>query len=109
MGLFDSIARLPAQDKTTIGSALLTLLASETGRASTSNEQMENPLPTAVSGRLSALVRRFGPRRRDHLLASPRFSGVRQACSIRGQICTRSDGMQQLGIKFDVVVCHPLG
>jgi hypothetical protein len=61
MGLLDSLlgSMTSGQNShSTIGSALLGLLASESGR-STSNEQSANQSPVAISGGLNELVQRF--------------------------------------------------
>jgi uncharacterized protein YidB (DUF937 family) len=61
MGLLDNLlgSMTSGQNShSTIGSALLGLLASESGR-STSNEQSANQSPVAISGGLNELVQRF--------------------------------------------------
>src|SRR5215469_1820401 len=60
MGLFDSLlGTISSGQHSAIGSALLSLLASESGRAGISDNETENESPAAISGGLSELVQRF--------------------------------------------------
>ena len=60
MGLCDSLLGTASSGQhSAIGNTLLSLLASESGRAGTSDNQTESRSPAAISGGLNELVQRF--------------------------------------------------
>jgi uncharacterized protein YidB (DUF937 family) len=60
MGLFDSLlSSIGSGQNSAIGHTLLSLLASETGRTTTSEDEVGTQSPAAISSGLSELVQRF--------------------------------------------------